>query len=204
MDYTQLLNNDVEAVSRHLQRSSNPAFLALKEALHEMRESTLPLDFICQKAADARKLVMVDKPRLSEVVRLTHAIKSKLSEQEAGTVGPLLSGKPLTDSHEQFIHKLEQKLQIVVERWEPVSNGVYVYLDRVNTRLALSKINNVHSAYEFLASLGYVLLRRGTIEDIEFGSFGEQVSKWIFVCMPVNGSSIKTHENVAKSIRAVL
>lgn len=86
--------------------------------------------------------------------------------------------------HDRFIHTLEQKLKVVVEKWEPVDRGLFVYVDRHSTAIMESALNESR-LWEVADSMGYLLLRHGSKTDLDYGPFGESTSCWLFVYAPV-------------------
>lgn len=86
--------------------------------------------------------------------------------------------------HRGFISKLEKEFKVSVDHWEPVREGVYVYLDGENTEILSSALSDGNSYFETLVdSLGYILLKKGTI-DTNWGAYGPNFAKWLFVFSP--------------------
>lgn len=88
------------------------------------------------------------------------------------------------DAHADFVRKFEKKFGVKIERYESLSNGVILYLDPENTDRLNSKLTKSSDFEEVIESLDYICTRRGQADDINFGSFSEKLSKWIFIHSP--------------------
>jgi hypothetical protein len=92
--------------------------------------------------------------------------------------------------HDDFVAKLESTFGISVHHWEPIREGVIVFLDEESTGKLLGQLRSYNDHLTKLtADLGYILIRRGMQNDIRFGNFPRPLSRWVFVHAP---SSIET------------
>jgi hypothetical protein len=98
--------------------------------------------------------------------------------------------------HDKFVAALESKYDITIHRWEPVREGLIVYLDAENTVQLTTQMDGGHEPSDqestpndefaqWCEEQGYLILRRGMPEDIEFGGFPVSTSRWVFVYAPV-------------------
>jgi hypothetical protein len=88
--------------------------------------------------------------------------------------------------HTSFVSALSKSAGVKVERWEGVREGVYLYLDSENTQKLASAVSDTYKYINNIADKhGYLLLRQGSMSDVEFGSFGENLSRWTFVHSPL-------------------
>lgn len=88
--------------------------------------------------------------------------------------------------HSKFVKGLEKEFDLTVVKYEPIRDGVFVYLDRES---AIKLSNTVANSNTYINSIadefGYLLLRKGSVPDVEYGSIGENLSCWMFVYAPV-------------------
>lgn len=97
--------------------------------------------------------------------------------------------------HSKFIQALEKNFDIKVKKYEPIRDGVFVYLDDPNTAKLSDVVSNSTSYITKIADeLGYLLLRKGTPSDIQYGNFGEDASCWMFVYAPVTKEEKEDNE----------
>jgi hypothetical protein len=88
--------------------------------------------------------------------------------------------------HSKFVKSLEKEFSVKAAKYVPIRDGVFVYFDKEST----DKLNDVVANYNSYITrisdeFGYLLLRKGTISDIEYGNFGEDTSCWMFVYAPI-------------------
>jgi hypothetical protein len=88
--------------------------------------------------------------------------------------------------HEKFVRKLESTFKISVQEFEPIREGVFVYLDQENTNKLEDALKTAKDVFDTINDeMGYLLLRKGVKSDMEFGPFGESLTCWTFVYAPV-------------------
>lgn len=88
--------------------------------------------------------------------------------------------------HSKFIKGLEKEFDIDVVKYEPIRDGVFIYLDLDSTNKLNDVVANSNSYIERIADeFGYLLLRKGAVPNIEYGNFGENLSCWMFVYAPL-------------------
>ncbi len=92
----------------------------------------------------------------------------------------------LEADHESFVTGIEKALKCQVHHWEPWREGVVLFMDEDNTAKVMDQLRGYNDVLEKVThKLGYVLLRRGdTTSDIQFGSYGEPMSRWLFIRLP--------------------
>ena len=117
---------------------------------------------------------------------ITRELRTKLRESVAqglsriGTSG--LCEEDSTHDHSKFIKQFEKEFELQVHRWEPLGDGVTIYLDQWNHDKMGGELPDLNTTLERLADKqGYLMLRRGQQSDIDFGSFPEPTSRWLFV-----------------------
>jgi hypothetical protein len=89
----------------------------------------------------------------------------------------------LTARHEKFIKAIEKSLKVQVEKWDPIREGLVLYLDPQNTdKFADSMAGGYTSKMEnFLRPHGYMLVRSSTDQAIRFGHITVPLSRWYFI-----------------------
>lgn len=104
--------------------------------------------------------------------------------EEIGTMGGdtifLMGGKGKKD-HKAFVTAFEKRFGVTVHHFDTVSNGVYLYLDEEDSDVVENALNSSKAIFDLHDDLGYILLRRGHREDVDFGAFGSHQARWIFV-----------------------
>ena len=92
--------------------------------------------------------------------------------------------------HEKFVKALEKDFDITVHHFEPVNEGVFVFMDEEsNNKLGDELSTNVDLFDKLTDEHGYILIRRGTPEDIKWGSFPNGLAKWMFVYSPTDSEN---------------
>lgn len=103
--------------------------------------------------------------------------------------------------HRGFISKLEKEFKLSVDHWEPIREGVYVFLDGENTAILSAALSDGNNYFETLVdSLGYILLKKGTI-DTNWGCYGPNFAKWLFAFAPA--TDMKDVEDDGKGLDGV-
>lgn len=88
--------------------------------------------------------------------------------------------------HEKFVRSLEKDFDITVHHFEPVNEGIFVYIDEENNDELLRQLQTLEDRLDKLnAKHGYLLVRKGTTDDILWGSYPNGMAKWMFIrCKP--------------------
>ncbi len=90
--------------------------------------------------------------------------------------------------HDKFIKTLEKAFKIVVHHFEPVNEGVFVYIDEENNDDLLRQLSTLEDRLDKITDqYGYVMLRKGTIDDIRWGSYPNGLAKWMFIKVDLTG-----------------
>jgi len=139
---------------------------------------------------------------------LLRQLHEEVSDDEANMSFLMKDG-----SHGKFITKLKRAFHFKVHHFDEVGNGVYVYLDPENSKILGDALDNTETIFNDLADdLGYLLLRRGNVEDGTYGHFGDNaLSTWIFVQVSRPGSgpddlegknfTVKQFANIEKALK---
>ena len=101
--------------------------------------------------------------------------------------------------HDKFIRALEKNFKVKVQKSEPINQGVFVYFDPEDTQKMGEVVKNSKELMDNIVDdLGYLLLRRGVVSDIDYGPFGESLSCWLFVYAPVTPQKDDAGEVLSK------
>lgn len=88
--------------------------------------------------------------------------------------------------HSKFVRELEKEFDVKAVRYEPIRDGVFIYFNREDTKKMNDVVANYNSYIQRIAdAFGYLLLRKGSFSEIEYGSFGDDASCWMFVYAPL-------------------
>jgi hypothetical protein len=91
--------------------------------------------------------------------------------------------------HQKFIKALEREFKIEVHHFEPVNEGVFVFFDEENNAEISDQLTTLEDRLSRITDEhGYVLLRKGTIDDIQWGSYPNGLAKWMFVKVDLSGT----------------
>jgi hypothetical protein len=91
----------------------------------------------------------------------------------------------LEDNHDSFVKALEKSLKVEAHHWEPVREGLIVFFDEENTNELLDQLRSYNDILQKITDEhGYILLRRGTMEDVASGGFPRSMSHWYFIYCP--------------------
>jgi len=167
-------------LARHVARSKG-SVKTYAEALVALVDSGAPGPIVEKHSRHAARLmamVLEGKPQEREASALLQALREEVDEAE---YDPKFSFAISRGSHKRFVKALEDKFNVEVHHFDEIGTGVYVYLDPENTddlRAALCDTKVIFD--ELVGDLGYILLRRGGKEDMDYGHFGDTLSKWIF------------------------
>jgi hypothetical protein len=119
------------------------------------------------------------------VENIHESLQQKLSRE--ANVGMLTFARSKTfvestTDHKGFIRSLEQEFSLEVHHWEPMADGVVVYLDQeAHDTISQAKTDSTAILKRVTGKHGYLLLRHGDQNDIDFGTFPEATSRWLFV-----------------------
>lgn len=87
--------------------------------------------------------------------------------------------------HDKFVKALQKDFDIEVHHFEPVNEGVFVFLDEENNDLLLAGLKSLKDRLDKLTDKhGYLLIRKGTVDDIVWGSYPNGLAKWMFIKCP--------------------
>jgi hypothetical protein len=90
--------------------------------------------------------------------------------------------------HDKFVKALERGFKIEVHHFEPVNEGVFIYMDEENNSEFSSQLKTMTDRLDKITDKhGYLLLRQGTIDDIVWGSYPNGLAKWLFVKADLSG-----------------
>lgn len=127
-------------------------------------------------AASVLSRVRSGVPQEQVCARLLAGLREDV-EGSGGDMDFLMDGH----THKQFVAALEKEYKVEVHHFDEVGNGVYVYLDAENNALLRDALTDAEALDTVAEELGYLLLRRGTRDDVEYGGFGDDLARWIFV-----------------------
>ena len=104
-------------------------------------------------------------------------------------------------THGPFVTAFKKKFKVDVHHFDEVGTGVYLYLDAENTSILRDNLTGLAYFNDLVDKLGYILLRKGTQDDIDYGGFGDALSQWIFtqVVRPDSGPDDEEGQNYTAS-----
>ncbi len=132
----------------------------------------------------------------SNAVVLLEQLHSEISETE-GDMTFVMNRK----THGPFVTAFKKKFKVDVHHYDEVGTGVYLYLDAENTSILRDNLTGNAYFNDLVDKLGYILLRKGTQDDIDYGGFGDALSQWIFtqVVRPDSGPDDQEGQNYTAS-----
>lgn len=90
-------------------------------------------------------------------------------------------------AHDKFVKALEKDFDIVVHHVEPINDGVFVFMDEENNEKLLSQLKTLKDRLDKITDKhGYIMLRKGTVDDVQWGSFPNGMAKWMFIYSPAD------------------
>jgi len=132
----------------------------------------------------------------SNATVLLDQLHSEISECE-GDMSFVMNRK----THGPFVTAFKKKFKVDVHHIDEVGTGVYLYLDAENTSKLRDTLTGNAYFNDLVDKLGYILLRKGTQDDIDYGGFGDSLSRWIFtqVVRPDSGPDDEEGQNYTAS-----
>jgi len=92
-------------------------------------------------------------------------------------------GAELAKEHDTFVRALEKEFKFKAHHWEPVREGVMVFLDQEAVDALTRGLTYNAVLQRITGELGYLMVQRGGAPD-DLGGFGESLSKWMFIKCP--------------------
>ncbi len=133
----------------------------------------------------------------SNATVLLDQLHTEISECEGGDMSFVMNRK----THGPFVTAFKKKFKVDVHHFDEVGTGVYLYLDAENTSKLRDTLTGNSIFNDLVDKLGYILLRKGTQDDIDYGGFGDSLSQWIFtqVVRPNSGPDDQEGQNYTAS-----
>ena len=119
-----------------------------------------------------------------DLAKDAEALLKQIAKAKGGAEADEVSDEDIK-VHDKFIKALEKEFEISVHHFEPINDGVFVFLDEENNDILLDKLKSLESILNDITDKhGYLLLRKGTPDDIVWGSYPNGMAKWMFIYCP--------------------
>jgi len=184
----------IKGFEQHVSRTRNETIRRYAESLKKVRASfscypTFTGHRIVEKHARHARSLMGSIQRGGQV----HEMASRLLDEayndlkvmektmpyKVGVQGDILAECKYEDQHDSFIKAFSKKFKVKAERIEYMNEGVSAFYSPEDTKTLQDTIFAEMSAFCF--SKKYLITKKGSLADADFGSFGECLSKWSFV-----------------------
>lgn len=186
------------ALAAHVARSRGPV-RTYAETLVSLEKAGADKDILERHARHAsRMLGRVKRGVVQEnnATVLLDQLHAEISESD-GDMTFVMNRK----THGPFVTAFKKKFKVDVHHYDEVGTGVYLYLDAENTSILRDALTGNAYFNDLVDKLGYILLRKGTQDDIDYGGFGDALSQWIFtqVVRPDSGPDDEEGQNYTAS-----
>lgn len=184
----------IKSLEQHVVRTRNDTIRHYAESLQKVRATfscypTFTGHRIVEKHARHARSLMNSMQRGGNV----HEMASRLLDEayqdikvmertmpyKVGVQGDILAECKYEDQHDSFVKALSKKFKVKAERIEYMNEGVSAFYNAEDTRTL--QTTTFEEITIFCFSKKYLITKKGSLADADFGSFGECLSKWSFV-----------------------